>query len=138
MPKRKAATFPKIKGTPGINVTTKLICADNSGAKVLQVIAVIGYKGRKRRIPRASIGDVVVCVVKEGTPKMRKNIVRAVIIRQRMPYRRKDGTWIQFEDNAAVLINPEGEPLGTEIHGPVAREAARRWPSVGRIARIIV
>ena len=138
MPKRKAATFPKIKGTPGINVTTKLVCADNSGAKVLQVIAVIGYKGRQRRIPRATIGDVVVCVVKEGSPKMRKNIVRAVIVRQRMPYRRKDGTWIQFEDNAAVLINQEGEPLGTEIHGPVAREAARRWPSVGRIAKIIV
>ncbi len=138
MPKRKAAAFPKMKGTPGINVTTKLICADNTGAKVLEVIAVAGYKGRQRRIPHASLGDVVICVVKQGTPKMRKKIVRAVIVRQRMPYRRKDGSWIQFEDNAAVLINPEGEPLGSEVHGPIAREAARRWPSVGKIARIIV
>lgn len=138
MPKRKAAAFPKIKGTPGINVTTKLVCADNTGAKILQVIAVIGYKGRQRRIPRATLGDVVVAVVKEGTPKMRKKIVRAVIVRQRMPYRRKDGSWIQFEDNAAVLITPEGEPLGSEVHGPIAKEAARRWPNVGKIARTIV
>ena len=138
MPKRKATAFPKTMGTPGINVTTRLICADNTGAKILEVIAVAGYKGRQRRIPRATLGDVVICVVKEGTPKMRKKIVRAVIVRQRMPYRRKDGTWIQFEDNAAVLINPEGEPLGSEVHGPIAREAAKRWPSVGKIARIIV
>jgi len=106
--------------------------------KYWKVIAVAGYKGRQRRIPHATLGDVVICVVKEGTPKMRKKIVRAVIVRQRMPYRRKDGTWIQFEDNAAVLINPEGEPLGSEVHGPIAREAAKRWPSVGKIARIIV
>jgi len=138
MPKRKAAAFPKMRGTPGVNVTTKLVCADNTGAKVLEVIAVAGYKGRQRRIPHASLGDVVICVVKQGTPKMRKKIVRAVIVRQRMPYRRKDGSWIQFEDNAAVLINPEGEPLGSEVHGPIAREAAKRWPSVGKIAKIIV
>ncbi len=138
MPKRKAAAFPKMRGTPGINVTTKLVCADNTGAKVLEVIAVAGYKGRQRRIPHASLGDVVICVVKQGTPKMRKKIVRAVIVRQRMPYRRKDGSWVQFEDNAAVLINPEGEPLGSEVHGPIAREAAKRWPSVGKIAKIIV
>jgi len=138
MPKRKAAAFPKTKGTPGINVTTRLICADNTGAKILEVIAVIGYKGRQRRIPKATLGDVVIAVVKTGSPKMRKKIVRAVIVRQRMPYRRKDGTWIQFEDNAAVIVNPEGEPLGSEVHGPIAREAAKRWPSVGKIARIIV
>ncbi|MHA1676839.1 MAG: 50S ribosomal protein L14, partial [Candidatus Njordarchaeales archaeon] len=111
---------------------------DNSGARILEVISVIGYKGVQRRQPKATIGDVVVATVKEGTPKMRKQIVRAVIIRQRMPYRRKDGSWIQFEDNAAVLINQEGEPLGSEIRGPIAREAARRWPSIGRIAKIVV
>ncbi|MCD6491862.1 MAG: 50S ribosomal protein L14 [Candidatus Njordarchaeia archaeon] len=138
MPKRKAQAFPKMKGTPGIQTTTRLICADNSGARILEVISVIGYKGVQRRQPKATIGDVVVATVKEGTPKMRKQIVRAVIIRQRMPYRRKDGSWIQFEDNAAVLINQEGEPLGSEIRGPIAREAARRWPSIGRIAKIVV
>ena len=138
MPKRKAHAFPKIKGTPGIQTTTKLVCADNTGARLLEVIAVIGYKGRSRRQPRATISDVVVAVVKEGTPKWRKKIVRAVIIRQRMPFRRKDGTWVQFEDNAAVLVNPEGEPLGSEIRGPVAREAARRFPGIGKIAKIIV
>ena len=135
MPKRKAHAFPKMSGTPGIQTTTKLVCADNSGARWLEVIAVTGYKGRLRRQPKATLGDVVIAVVKQGTPKWRKKIVRAVIIRQRMPYRRKDGSWIQFEDNAAVLINPEGEPIGSEVKGPVAMEAIKRFPNIGKISK---
>ncbi|MGQ4892567.1 MAG: 50S ribosomal protein L14 [Candidatus Njordarchaeia archaeon] len=135
MPKRKAHAFPKMGGTPGIQTTTKLVCADNSGARILEVIAVTGYKGRLRRQPKATLGDVVIAVVKQGTPKWRKKIVRAVIIRQRMPYRRKDGSWIQFEDNAAVLINPEGEPIGSEVKGPVAMEAIKRFPNIGKISK---
>ncbi len=138
MPKRKAQAHPKMGGTPGVQTTTKLICADNSGASLLEVIAVVGYKGRLRRQPKATLGDVVVAVVKKGEPKWRKKIVRAVIIRQRMPYRRKDGTWIQFEDNAAVLINPEGEPIGSEVKGPVAKEAVERFPNIGKIAEKVV
>lgn len=138
MPKRKAQSFPRMTGTPGIQTTTKLICADNSGAQLLEVIAVVGYKGRLRRQPWATLGDVVVAVVKKGDPKWRKKIVRAVIVRQRMPYRRKDGSWVQFEDNAAVLINPEGEPIGSEVKGPVAKEAADRFPNIGKIAKYVV
>ena len=135
MPKRKPHAFPKMGGSPGIQTTTKLVCADNSGARLLEVIAVTGYKGRLRRQPKATLGDVVIAVVKQGTPKWRKKIVRAVIIRQRMPYRRKDGSWIQFEDNAAVLINPEGEPIGSEVKGPVAMEAIKRFPNIGKISK---
>lgn len=138
MPKRKAVKMPRIKVSAGIINGTRLEIADNSGAKSAQVIAVIGYKGRRRRLPRASVGDVVVVVVKEGTPDMRHQIFRAVIIRQRKPYRRKDGTWISFEDNAAVIIDEEGNPKGTLIKGPVAREAAKRFPNVAKIASQIV
>jgi large subunit ribosomal protein L14 len=69
---------------------------------------------------------------------MRKKMFQAVIVRQRKPYRRIDGVWIQFEDNAAAIITPDGEMKGSEIRGPVAKEAAERWPRVASAARIIV
>ncbi len=122
----------------GIQVGTSLIVADNSGAREIMVIGVPGYKTRLRQLPKASVGDVVVASVKKGTPDMRKQIVRAVIIRQRMPYRRPDGTRVVFEDNAAVIVTPEGIPKGSEIRGPVAREAAERWPKIAELATIIV
>ena len=138
MPKRRAGMMTRMKFRCGINVGTFLTCADNTGARKLQVIAVIGYKGVQRRIPRATVGDVVVCTVKDGKPELVGEIVRAVIIRQRAPYKRKDGSWICFEDNAAILIKPDGEPQGTEIRGPVAREAVMRFPSIGKLAKIVV
>ncbi|MCD6408933.1 MAG: 50S ribosomal protein L14 [Candidatus Verstraetearchaeota archaeon] len=122
----------------GLQVGSYLTCADNSGAKLLQVIGVPKYKGRLRRIPSAAVGDMVIVSIKEGTPDMRRQVLHAVIIRQRKPYRRMDGTWIQFEDNAAVIVTPEGEPKGTEIRGPVAKEAAERWPKVAGLATIVV
>ena len=76
--------------------------------------------------------------VKAGTPEMRRQVLRAVIIRQRKPYRRLDGTWIQFEDNAAVIVSPEGDPKGTDIRGPVAKEAAERWPRIAGLASMII
>ncbi len=138
MPKRKAVKMPRIKTSAGIVTGTKLEIADNSGARIGQVIAVLGYKGRKRRYPKAGVGDVVVIVVKDGTPDTKHQIFRAVIIRQRKPYRRKNGNWIQFEDNAAVIIDEEGNPKGSLIKGPVAREAAKRFPNVSKIATQIV
>jgi len=122
----------------GIQVGTRLIVADNSGAREIMVVGVPGYKTRLRQLPRASVGDVVVASVKKGTPDMRKQIVRAVIIRQKMPYRRPDGTRVVFEDNAAVIVTPEGIPKGSEIRGPVAKEAAERWPKIAELATIIV
>jgi large subunit ribosomal protein L14 len=69
---------------------------------------------------------------------MRRQMFNAVIIRQRKPYSRRDGTWLQFEDNAAVILTPEGEMRGSDIKGPVAREAAERWPRLGNIARMVL
>lgn len=116
----------------------RLICADNTGAKELQIISVIDYKGVRRRMSKAGVGDQVVASVKKGTPEMRKQVVRAVIVRQTKEYRRKDGIRIKFEDNAAVLITPDGAPRGSEIRGPIAKEAAERWPRVAGIASMVV
>ncbi|OYT39868.1 MAG: 50S ribosomal protein L14 [Desulfurococcales archaeon ex4484_58] len=122
----------------GLQVGSYVRVADNSGAKEVKIIGVPGYKGRLRRIPPAGVGDVVVVSVKKGTPEMRKQIVRAVIVRQKRPYRRPDGTWVAFEDNAVAIITPEGTPKGSEIRGPVAREAAERWPQLANIATMVV
>jgi large subunit ribosomal protein L14 len=127
---------PKI--SRGLPVGSLIKCADNSGAKMLRLIQVLGYKGRLRRLPEASVGDVVIASVRKGTPDMRKKLFRAVIIRQKRPFRRLEGNWVQFEDNAAVIITPEGEMKGSEIRGPVAREAAERWPRIASASSIIV
>jgi large subunit ribosomal protein L14 len=98
----------------------------------------MGYKGRLRRVPKAAVGDMVVVSVRRGAPDMRKKIFRAVLVRQKRPFRRTDGNWVQFEDNAAVIMTPEGEMRGSEIKGPVAKEAAERWPRIASAASIIV
>lgn len=115
-----------------------LTCADNTGARELRLMSVIGYKGRLKRMPAGCVGDQVVVSVRKGRPDLRKQVLRAILVRQRKPYRRKDGTWIQFEDNAAVLITLEGELRGSEIRGPVAKEAAERWPRIASAASIII
>lgn len=125
--------------TKGINVGSIIECADNTGAKKLQVIAVKGYKGVRKRIPKAGVGDIVICSVKKGDEKLKKQVVYAIIIRQRKEYRRLSGERVKFEDNAAVLINPANmEPQGTEIRSVVAREAVERISSVGKIATIVL
>ena len=131
-----AAQVPKI--SRGLPVGARIKCADNTGARELKLIQVVGYKGRLRRMPSARVGDMVVVTVTRGKPEMRKQVFKAVVIRQRKPYRRADGTWVQFEDNAAVLVTDDGELKGSEIRGPVAREAAERWPGIARAASIIV
>lgn len=127
---------PKI--SRGLPVGAILKCADNSGARGLRLIQVMGYKGRLRRLPAASVGDRITVSVRGGTPDMRKKIFHAVVVRQRKQYRRADGIWVQFEDNAAVIITPEGEMKGSEIRGPVAKEAAERWPRIASAASIII
>ncbi len=100
---------------------TNLVVADNSGAKKVRVIHVPG--GTHRRY--ASIGDVVVVSVKAAIPGgtvKKKDVSRAVVVRTKKEYRRKDGTYIRFDENAVVLINAQGEPKGTRIFGPIARE----------------
>ncbi len=100
---------------------SRLIVADNSGARELKCIKVLG--GTKRRY--ANIGDVIVCSVKAASPdsKIKKgDVVKAIIVRTKAPLRRVDGSYIRFDDNAAVIINTAKEPVGTRIFGPVARE----------------
>ena len=127
---------PKISA--GLPAGSVLKCADNTGAKGLRLIQVTGYKGRLRRIPSAAVGDRITVSVRRGTPDMRKKLFQAVVVRQKKPYRRVDGIWVQFEDNAAVIITPDGEMKGSEIRGPVAKEAAERWPRIASAASIIV
>ena len=117
---------------------SSLICADNTGAKELEIISVIGYKGTLRRYPSAGIGDMIVASVKKGKPDIRKTIVKAVIIRQRKEYKRLDGMRVKFDDNAAVIATPEGMPKGSEIKGPVAKEAAEKWVRLSGIANMIL
>lgn len=128
----------KSKTSRGLPNGSIVKCTDNTGARNLRIIQVLGYKGRLRRVPAATVGDMVVVSVKKGTPDMRKKIFRAVIVRQKKPYRRANGNWIQFEENAAVIMTTEGELRGSEIRGPVATEAAERWPRIASAASIIV
>jgi large subunit ribosomal protein L14 len=104
-----------------IQTETRLRIADNSGAKVVSCIKVLG--GSKRRY--AYVGDIIVVAVKEAMPnsKVKKgDVVKAVIVRTAKEISRSDGSHIKFDDNSAVLINEQSEPIGTRIFGPVARE----------------
>ena len=122
-----------------IQMKTKLKVADNTGAKVIQCIRVLG--GSKRRYGR--VGDVIVGVVKEAEPRREikeHQIVRAVIVRTRKEIRRKDGTYVRFDDNACVIIDPKtGDPKGTRIIGPIAREVKEKgFEKIAALAEEIV
>ncbi len=132
------AAFGRRGYSAGIPIGARLKVSDNSGAKEAVVIGIPGLRTRLRRVPTATVGDLVVVTVKKGTTELVGQVMRAVIIRQRKPYRRLDGTWIAFEDNACVIVTPEGTPKGSEVRGPVAREAAERWPTVANISTIVV
>ncbi|MBD3361946.1 50S ribosomal protein L14 [Candidatus Woesearchaeota archaeon] len=117
----------------------KMAVCDNSGARVLKVISVIGHKTRKGRASAAGVGDKIMASVISGKPDIRKQVVAAIIVRQKKEYKRPDGMRVKFEDNAAVVIKDDlGNPKGTMIKGPIAKEAATRWPNVAKIANIIV
>jgi large subunit ribosomal protein L14 len=126
------------KVTKCLPIGAVLNCADNSGAKELQIIAVIGFKGRWRMRATGGVGSLVTCRVQRGNEKVRHEVFRAVIIRQRKEFRRPNGMTIAFEDNAAVIVNEKGEPKGTLVKGPVAKEAIERFPLVGKISSIVV
>ncbi|WP_115865362.1 50S ribosomal protein L14 [Halorussus litoreus] len=124
--------------TQGLSKGSLLTCADNTGAREVKVISVSGYSGTKNRHPKAGIGDKVTVSVTKGTPEMRRQVLEAVVVRQRKPIRRPDGTRVKFEDNAAVIIDDVEEPRGTEIKGPIAREVAERFGSIASTATMIV
>ena len=117
-----------------IQVQTKMTVADNSGAKKVSCIRVLG--GTRRRY--AGVGDIIVVAVKEALPhsKVKKgDVMRAVVVRTVKETRRPDGSYIMFDDNSVVLINPQGDPIGTRIFGPVARELrAKRFMKIISLA----
>ncbi len=117
-----------------IQAETRLSVADNSGAKEVLCIKVLG--GSRRRY--ASVGDIIVVTVKEAIPnsKVKKGaVMKAVVVRTRKEIPRPDGTYIRFDDNSAVLITPNREPVGTRIFGPVARELrAKRFMKIISLA----
>ena len=112
---------------------------DNSGAKIVKLFSVIGHKTSKGGKPAAGVGDLVMAAVKNGKPDMRKQVVYAIVVRQKKEYKRANGMRIKFEDNAVVVLKDEkGNPKGTIFKGPIAKEVADRWPAVAKIASIIV
>jgi large subunit ribosomal protein L14 len=122
----------------GLPVGARLECIDNTGAKVVQIVMTLKLKGTHRRYPKAGVGDMIIISVKKGAVDMRRQLMKAVIVRQKRPFRRPDGTMVQFEDNAAVIMTDTGETKGSMIKGPVALEAAERWPKIASNASIIV
>ena len=121
-----------------VSTGTRLTCADNTGARVVQVVSVFGYHGVRRRQPKLGLADIATVSVKKGTPDMRRKLVRAVVIRQKKEIRRPSGLRLSFDDNAVVGGDEKPAPRGQEIKGPVAREVAIRYPRIGSMATIIV
>ena len=127
------------KITKSIPSGSKIVTCDNSGAKIIKIFSVKGHKTVKGRIPAAGVGDLVMASVISGRPDMRKQVVFAVIVRQKKEYRRANGIRIKFEDNAAVVLKDEkGDPKGTIFKGAIAKEACDRWPGIAKLASIIV
>lgn len=132
----KAISAKRVKA---INLGALVQVADNSGARIARVVSVKRGKGVKGRQLAASIADWVKVSVRKGLPEMKGQVFDAVIVRQRKSYRRLTGERICFYDNAVALLKDEkGNPKGTQIRGPVAREVAERWPSVSKIAKAVV
>ena len=122
----------------GLPVAATVNCADNTGAKSLMIISVVGVKGHQNRLPSAGVGDLVMASCKKGKPELRKKVHPAVIVRQRKAWRRKEGTYIYFEDNAGVIVNNKGEMKGSAVSGPVAKECADMWPRIAANSGSIV
>jgi large subunit ribosomal protein L23e len=136
-------------------------CCDNSGARNLYIISVKGIGARLNRLPAAGVGDMVMATVKKGKPELRKKVMPAVVVRQSKPWRRGDGVYLYFEDNAGVvripglrpkrkrcgiwngltdvqIVNPKGEMKGSAITGPVGKEAAELWPRIASNSGVVM
>ncbi len=126
------------RATEGLNIGSQMISADNSGAKMVKIVSVKKSKAKKGKQVATKIADWVKVSVKKGIPDMKGKVFDAVVIRQKKPYRRLSGERIAFEENAvAILKDEKGNPKGTQIKGPIAREVMERWPQVAKIASII-
>lgn len=131
----KALTAKVSRGLPIGAIVT---CADNSGAKELQIISVRGFKSHRKLVPSAGVACLVTCRVYRGVEKVRHEMMKAVIVRQRRPWKRANGMWISFEDNAAVVVDDKFDPKGTFIKGPIAKEVVERFSTIGKLASMVV
>ena len=128
----------------GLVTGSKVLIADNSGAKIAQIICCDRYHTRLRRLGQATVGDLVTVTIKKASKvELRGTIQKAVIVRQKKIFRRLDGTRLCFEDpkgvgGAGVLVTKDGDPKGTEIRGPIAREAAEMFPRLASISSLII
>ncbi len=129
----------KARITKGLNHGSVVETCDNSGAKIVRVVSIKGSKTVRRRKPSCGVSDLILVSVLKGQTEMRKQVVPAIVVRQRKEYRRKDGTRIKFADNAVIILKDEkGNPKGTMFKGPIAKEVADRWPAVAKVASIVV
>lgn len=121
-------------------IGARIDIVDNSGARIAQIITVKHYQTRTKLLMAAGVGDLVRVAVKEGKPDMRHKMADVVIIRQKKEFTRPDGTKVQFEDNAGIVLKDTrlGLPKGTMLKGPIAKEVAIRWPAVAKIATMIL
>ena len=128
----------KARVVRSLPVGTQIEACDNSGAKVVKIFTVRKLQTVKNRRQCAGVGDLVMGSVVKGKPDMRKQVVFAVIVRQKKEYQRPKGERIKFEDNALVVLKDDkGNPKGTIFKGPIAREAAERWPGIAKLAKLV-
>jgi len=127
------------KLTRGLNIGSLVLASDNSGARIVKIVSVKHGKTKKGRQQYAKISDWVKISVRKGDPKMKGQVFDAVVIRQKKPYRRNTGERVAFTDNAVVLLKDEkGNPKGTQIKGPIAKEVSDRWQFLGKISKFIL
>ena len=118
---------------------SRIDVCDNSGAKKAFLVSIRGSKTRKGRYPAAGVGDILKVSIIQGSQDIRKQLVPAILVRQRKEFKRPDGTRVKFEDNAVVICKDiKGNPKGTTIKGPIAKEIAERWIAIGKVAKILV
>ncbi len=135
---KSAKKGEKLKKALGLPVSALINCADNSGAKNLYIFAAKKIQAALNRLPAASVGDMVLCTVKKGKPDLKKKVLYGVIVRQRKPWRRRDGYFIYFQDNAGVIISNKGDMKGSSILGPIAKECADLWPKLAAASESVV
>ncbi|MEK6807905.1 MAG: uL14 family ribosomal protein [Nanoarchaeota archaeon] len=124
----------------GLPIGAQLVCCDNSGAKIVEIIAVMHFKARTNKLGCGGIGELISVAVKAGKQDMMHKVAPAIIVRQKKEFTRPDGTKVKFEDNAAVILKDIklGTPKGTLIKGPIAKEVAIRWTAVAKLATMIL
>jgi len=125
--------------TKGLNLGSEALASDNSGARIVRIVGLKWGKVKRGRQQYVKIGDLVKISVRKGDPKMKGEVFDAVVIRQVKPFRRNTGERVAFMDNAVALLKDEkGNPKGTQIKGPIAKEVAERYPFIAKIAKFIL